>query len=85
MHFISTSFSKDDGRETRFSSYYCISNHKNVIPKYLENALIEFVQTSRTLRQVLEEQAPGSDCGTKLPVPRNTATSEIDNDVMSLL
>ena len=33
------------------SSYYCIFNHKNFIPEYLENALTDFVQTSRALNK----------------------------------
>ena len=43
---------------SRFTRYYYISRYKNVIPKYLENAPIDFAQTSRTLRHILEEQAP---------------------------
>ena len=35
----------------------CISNHKNFIPKYLENLLIGLAQTSRILGQILEKQA----------------------------
>ena len=34
-------------------------------PEYLENAVRDFVQTTRTLRQVLEEQAPSSYCEKK--------------------
>ena len=47
--------------------------------------LLGFVKSSRTLGQVLEEQASVSDCGKqkKLPVQRNTAASKIDNDVIS--
>lgn len=47
--------------------YFCISNPKNLSPKYLRNALIDFAETSRTLKQVLEEQAPVSDSGNNSP------------------
>lgn len=47
------------------SSYYCIFNHRNFIPEYLENAPTDFVQTSRALKQVLEKQSPVSDCWKK--------------------
>ena len=43
--------------------YFCISNPNNLSPKCLRNALIDFAETSRTLKQVLEEQAPVSDSG----------------------
>ena len=43
--------------------YFCISKPKNLTPKYLKNALIDFTEISRTLKQVLEEQAPISHCG----------------------
>ena len=42
-------------------------------------------QTSQTLRQLLEEQAPINNFGKNLPEPRNTAASKIDNDVILLL
>ena len=35
----SASFSTDNGQKSRFSSSYRISNNKNFIPKYLDNAL----------------------------------------------
>ena len=45
------------------SFFYRISNHKNFIPKYLDNAVIDFAQTSRTLRRLLEEKARVNDFG----------------------
>ena len=42
-------------------------------------------QTSQTLRQLLEEQARINNFGKNLPVPRNTAASKMDNDVILLL
>ena len=39
MHVKSASFFTDNGQTTRFSFSYRISNNKNVIPKYLDNAL----------------------------------------------
>ena len=35
----SASFSSDNGQTSRFSLSYRISNNKNFIPKYLDNAL----------------------------------------------
>ena len=39
MHVKSASFCTDNGQTTRFSFSYRISNNKNFIPKYLDNAL----------------------------------------------
>ena len=36
------SFSMDNGWTSRLSSFYCISNLKNFIPKHLDNALVDF-------------------------------------------
>ena len=44
-----------------FPFFYCISNYKNVIPKYPDNALTESVLTSRTSRRLLEEKASNND------------------------
>ena len=41
--------------------FYNISNDKNFIPKYPDNALTDSVLTSRTLRRPLEEKAPVND------------------------
>ena len=42
-HFKSDSFSTDNRRTSRLSSFYRKCNHKNFIPKYLDNALIRFL------------------------------------------
>ena len=39
MHVKRASFCTDNGQTSRFSFSYRISNNKNVIPKYLDNAL----------------------------------------------
>ena len=39
MQVKSASFSTDNGQKSRFSFSYHISNNKNFIPKYLDNAL----------------------------------------------
>ena len=38
---LSSSFSTDNGQTSRLSIFYCIPNHKNVIPKYLKNVLTD--------------------------------------------
>ena len=60
--------------------FYCISDYKNFIPKYLDNALTDSVLTSRTSRRLLEEKAPENDY-----IVRNNAASIIGNGVISLL
>ena len=42
VHVKSASFSTDNSRTLRLSIFYRISNHKNFIPKYLDNALTDF-------------------------------------------
>ena len=42
LHVKSASFSTDNSWTSRLSIFYCISNHKNFIPKYLDNALRDF-------------------------------------------
>ena len=42
LHVKSTSFSTDNSRTSSLSIVYHISNHKNFIPKYLDNALTDF-------------------------------------------
>ena len=61
LHVKSASFSTDNGQTSRFSFFYRISNDKNFIPKYLDNALTDSVLTSRTSRRLLEEKAPVND------------------------
>ena len=65
--------------------FYCIYNTQNFIPKNLDNALIEFVQTLLTSGRLSEVQAPLSDFLKNLLVPRNTTASKTRNDVISLL
>ena len=57
----------------------------NLFQKYLDNPVIDFAQTSRKSRQLLEEKAPVKDFRKPLQVSRNTAASKIGNDVISLL
>ena len=63
-----------------FPFFYCISNYKNFISKYSDNALTASVLTSRTSRRPLEEKAPKNDF-----IVRNNAASIIGNGVISLL
>ena len=42
LHVKSDSFSTDNGQRTILSIFHCVSNHKNFIPKYLDNALTDF-------------------------------------------
>ena len=86
LHAKSASFSTDNSRTSRLSIFYRISNHKNFIPKYLDNALTDFAYNfyehrghywrKKLLWTILEEQ---------FPVPWNTAASKIGNSVISLL
>ena len=64
----------------KLSIFYCISNDKNFIPKYPDNALTDSVLASRTSRRLLEEKAPENDY-----IVRNNAASIIGNGVISLL
>ena len=41
--------------------------NKNITPKYIDNAVLDFAQTSRTSRQLLEEKSPANDFG-KTPI-----------------
>ena len=42
MHVKSASFSTDNNRTSRLSTSFRTSNHKNFIPKYLDNAPYRF-------------------------------------------
>ena len=42
LHVKSTSFSTDNGQTKILSMFYYVSNNKNFIPKYLDNALTDF-------------------------------------------
>ena len=82
----SASFSTDNGRTSRLSgSFYGVSNHKNFIPKYLDNVLTDFAKTSRTSRRLLGEKLPWTILEEAFPVPRNTAAGKIGNGVISLV
>ena len=48
----SASFSTDNDQTLRLFTLYCISNHKNFIPKHLDNALTDFTQNTGTSRQL---------------------------------
>ena len=45
LHVKRASFSTDNSRTSRLSIFYSISNHKNFIPKCLDNVLADFAQT----------------------------------------
>ena len=80
FHVKSASFSTDNSQTSRFSFCYRISNDKNFIPRYLDNALTDSVLTSQTSRRLLEEKSPGNDF-----IVRNNAASIIGSGVISLL
>ena len=63
-------FPQITAKHQNFPFFYCISDDKNFIPKYPDNALTDSVLTSRTSRRLLEEKAPENDFQV-----RNNATS----------
>ena len=67
LHFKSASISTDNGRTSTLSSFYCISNQKNFILKYLDNVLTNFAQTSLLSRRLLNEKALVNDFGRRAP------------------
>ena len=81
MHVKSASFSTDNSGISRLSIFYRISNHKIFILKYLDNALTDFSQTSRTSGRILEEKAALMILEEQFPVPIYTAVSKIGNSV----
>ena len=85
LHVKSASFSIDNSRASGLSIFYRISNHKNFIPKYLDNALTDFAETSRTSRRLLEEKAPVNDFWRAVPCPEKYCSSKICNSVISSL
>ena len=85
LHSQSVSFSSDITELLRQYVFYCTYNLQNFIPKNLENALIEFVQTSPTSRRLWEVQASLSDLQKNLLVPRNPKQSKKRHDVITLL
>ena len=77
--YKSASFSTDNGQKSRFSFSYRISNNKNFIPKYLDNALKVLLKLHEHRGDRIGEK---SSCERfcKVPVPRI-----IGNGVISLL
>ena len=51
------SFSTDNSRTSRLSIFYSISNHKNFIPKFLDNVLADFAQTRYSVYSSLRLRA----------------------------
>ena len=85
LQFQSDSFSINNGCALQLSTLYRITNHKNFISKYLENALKDFAQTSRTLKQFMKEKLRLTLLEEKFPVPWNTGAGKIGYGVISLL
>ena len=79
MQVKSASFSTDNGQKSRFSFSYRISNNKNFIPKYLDDALKVLLKLDEHRGDRIGEK---SSCERfcKVPVPRI-----IGNVVISLL
>ena len=79
LHVKSASFSTDNGQTSRFSFSYRISNNKNFIPKYLDDALKVLLKLDEHRGDRIGEK---SSCERfcKVPVPRI-----IGNGVISLL
>ena len=69
MHVKSASFCTDSGQTSRFFFSYRISNNRNFIPKYLDNALKVFLNFTNIKATVLEKNAPVNDF-VRFPVPR---------------
>ena len=72
LHSQSASFSLDITHLSRYDVFYCIYNPQNFIPKNLDNALMEFVQTLPTSRRLLKVQASLSDFRENVLMLRNT-------------
>ena len=64
--------------------FHCFYDAWNFVSKYLENTLIEFVQTLTKLRQLWQVQTPLSDFLNKLPVQRNTMINKKRNGIVTL-
>ena len=71
MHVKSASFCTDNGQTTRFSFSYRISNNKNVIPKYLDNALQVLFKLHEHQGDRIGKNAPVNDF-VGFPVPRES-------------
>ena len=53
MSKVSTSFSTENGQTSRLSIFYCISDQKNFIPKYLDNAPTDFAKNFRNIEAAI--------------------------------
>ena len=80
----SASFSTDNGQKSRFSFSFRISNNKNFIPKYLDNALKVLLKLHEHRGNRIGEK---SSCERfcKVPLAENHCWSKIGNGVISLL
>ena len=69
MQVKSASFSTDNGQKSRFSFSYRISNNKNFIPKFLDDALKVLLKLHEHRGDRIGEK---SSCErfSKVPVPR---------------
>ena len=65
--------------------FHCFYDSYNIVAKYFQNALIEFVQTLPRLRKLWQVHPPLSDFFKKLLVQRNTKINEKRNGVITLL
>ena len=74
-----------EAKEAEKSEIYCSYENASEVSLGGKKVRRSLPQTSQTLRQLLEEQAPINNFGKNLLVPRNTAAGEIDNDVILLL
>ena len=64
----SASFSTNNGRTSRLSSFYrIIVNHKNFILKYLDNTFKFLLNFTNIEAAILEEKAPLNDFGRTVP------------------
>ena len=61
MQVKSASSSTDNGQKSRFSYSYRISNNKNFIPKYLDNALEVLLKLHEHRGDRIGKKAPVND------------------------
>ena len=65
--------------------FYCISNHENFIPKYLDNALKRFHLNLTNIEAAIIGKSYFEWFWKKFPVPKNTTARKIGNVVIPLL
>ena len=53
MSKVSASFSTENGQTSRLSIFYCISDRKKFIPKYLDNAPTDFAKNFRNIEAAI--------------------------------